>query len=51
MIEKAKQYLLERLEPQQAVVLVTHWKEEVPWPSSVVQQMELKGGTCIYVGN
>ncbi|KAG9092505.1 hypothetical protein FRC07_011640, partial [Ceratobasidium sp. 392] len=44
-ITKTKGYLLNQLEPRQAVVLVTHWKEEVPWPSSMVQQMELKNGT------
>ncbi|KAG8687706.1 hypothetical protein FRC08_011843 [Ceratobasidium sp. 394] len=49
MIETAKQYLLERLDPHQAVVLVTHWKEEVPWPVSLVQQVELKNGTCVRV--
>ncbi|CAE6374762.1 unnamed protein product [Rhizoctonia solani] len=46
MVVRAKRYLLEELEPYQAVVLVTHWAEEVPWPASVVQQLQLKDGTC-----
>ncbi|KAG8790432.1 hypothetical protein FRC12_011860 [Ceratobasidium sp. 428] len=50
-IEKAKEYLVKRLEPYQAVVLVTHWKEEVPWPSSTVQQVELRNGMCMVAVN
>ncbi|CEL52614.1 putative ABC transporter ATP-binding protein C323,04 OS=Schizosaccharomyces pombe (strain 972 / ATCC 24843) GN=SPAC323.04 PE=3 SV=1 [Rhizoctonia solani AG-1 IB] len=46
MVVRAKRYLLGELEPYQAVVLVTHWAEEVPWPASVVQQLQLKDGTC-----
>ncbi|CAE6449421.1 unnamed protein product [Rhizoctonia solani] len=47
MVIRAKRYLLEELEPYQAVILVTHWAEEVPWPPSVVQQLQLKNGTCM----
>ncbi|KAF8608444.1 P-loop containing nucleoside triphosphate hydrolase protein [Ceratobasidium sp. AG-I] len=46
MVAKAKKYLLENLESYQAVIVVTHWEEEVPWPASVVRRMELKNGTC-----
>ncbi|QRV98368.1 ABC transporter [Ceratobasidium sp. AG-Ba] len=48
-VETAKAYLLECLDPNQAVVLVTHWKEEVPWPAPIVRQMELKHGSCVHV--
>ncbi|CAE6481107.1 unnamed protein product [Rhizoctonia solani] len=47
MIARAKRYLLEDLEPFQAVILVTHWSEEVPWPSAIVRQRQLKDGTCV----
>lgn len=46
MVVKAKNYLLENLEPYQAVIMVTHWEEEVPWPASAVRRMQLKNGTC-----
>ncbi|KAG8710852.1 hypothetical protein FRC11_004047 [Ceratobasidium sp. 423] len=47
MVTRAKTYLLEELAPHQAVVLVTHWAEEVPWPSTVVRQLQLRNGTCV----
>ncbi|KAF8706603.1 P-loop containing nucleoside triphosphate hydrolase protein, partial [Rhizoctonia solani] len=48
MVENSKRYLLEKLEPYQAVVLVTHWAEEVPWPPSAVQHpTHHKGSTAL----
>ncbi|CAE6473154.1 unnamed protein product [Rhizoctonia solani] len=47
MVMRAKRYLSEELAPHQAVILVTHWAEEVPWPSNVVRQLQLKNGTCV----
>ncbi|CAE6396045.1 unnamed protein product [Rhizoctonia solani] len=44
MITRAKNYLLEGLLPHQAVILVTHWDEEVPWPSTVIRRLQLKNG-------
>lgn len=32
MISSAKRYLRHRLQSDQAVVFVTHWEEEFPWP-------------------
>ncbi|CAE7086087.1 unnamed protein product [Rhizoctonia solani] len=46
-VTKTKRYLSEKLAPHQAVILVTHWDEEVPWPSTVVRQLQLKNGTCL----
>ena len=46
MVTKAKTHLLKNLEPYQAVIMVTHWEEEVPWSTSVVRRMQLKNGTC-----
>jgi ABC-type molybdenum transport system ATPase subunit/photorepair protein PhrA len=48
MVAKAKLYLREKLGHHQAVIMVTHWNEEIPWPPSVVRQLQLKDGTCIH---
>ncbi|CAE6472123.1 unnamed protein product [Rhizoctonia solani] len=47
MVKRAKRYLLEELAPHQAVILVSHWDEEVPWPSTVVRRLQLKNGSCV----
>ncbi|KDN47894.1 hypothetical protein RSAG8_03314, partial [Rhizoctonia solani AG-8 WAC10335] len=47
VVTRAKRYLLEGLAPHQAVILVTHWDEEVPWPATVVRQLQLKNGMSV----
>lgn len=37
----AKRYLREELRPEQAVVFVSHWEEEVPWSGDELKRMYL----------
>jgi ABC-type molybdenum transport system ATPase subunit/photorepair protein PhrA len=37
----AKQYVREELKPEQAVVFISHWDEEIPWSGSELKQLRL----------
>ncbi len=44
MVENAKRYLREELDDAQAVVFVTHWEEELPWPRP--KSLQLSNGAA-----
>jgi len=43
MITAAKQYLRENLSPAQSVIFVSHWEEELPWPTPEILRLTLGG--------
>jgi len=43
MITAAKQYLRKNLSPTQSVIFVSHWEEELPWPTSEILRLTLGG--------
>jgi len=45
MVLSAKNFLATRLKDHQAVVFITHWEHEVPWPD--VQRIALNDGRAI----
>lgn len=47
MINAAMAYLNDKLSPDQAVIFVTHWEEEVPWDSGTTQKLRLDEGKGI----
>ena len=44
MIQNAKSYLRERIPPQQAVIFVTHWEDELPWGVDDCRKVTLVDG-------
>jgi ABC-type transport system involved in cytochrome c biogenesis ATPase subunit len=45
MVKAARKYLREKVGGDQAVIVVTHWEEEVPWiPSEGVKRFKLENG-------
>ncbi|KLO15145.1 P-loop containing nucleoside triphosphate hydrolase protein [Schizopora paradoxa] len=46
MISVARAYLRDKLDPEQAVVFVTHWEEEVPWNLENTRKLTLSDGVA-----
>jgi len=41
MVTLLTRYLREELTPQQAVIFVSHWEDEVPWRGAELQRLRL----------
>lgn len=46
MIAVVRDYLRTDVDPEQAVVFVTHWEEEVPWDTNVTRRIRLQDGVA-----